>query len=62
MTTINTIEGFISAWIRRNCATVAAVRLDPHIDSDRITEDAEEYLNANNENSALWYPLVEDDL
>ncbi len=43
-------------------AVIAAVRLDPHIDSDLVLEDAEEYLNANNENTALWYPLPETDL
>ena len=31
-------------------------------DSDLVLEDAEEYLNANNENTALWYALPETDL
>ena len=43
-------------------AVVAAVRLDPHINSDRISEGIEEYLNANSKDTALWYPIVEDDL
>ena len=43
-------------------AVIAAVRLDPQIDSDLILEDAEEYMNANSEDTALWFPLVEDDL
>ena len=43
-------------------AVVAAVRLDPNIDSDRILEDIEEYLDTANENTALWFPLVEEDL
>ncbi len=43
-------------------AVIAAVRLDPHIDSDLILEDAEEYMNANNEDLALWFPLPETDL
>ena len=41
---------------------VAAVRLDPNIDSARITEDAQEYLDAASVNTALWYRLVEDEL
>ena len=43
-------------------AIVAAVRLDSRTGSDRLLEDPEEYLNANNEDTALWYPLPEDDL
>ena len=43
-------------------AVIAAVRLDPQIDSDLILEGAEEYMNANNEDLALWFPLPETDL
>ncbi len=35
---------------------------DPNIDSDRVLESIKEYLNTDNEDTALWYPLIEDDL
>ena len=43
-------------------AVVAAVRLDQYMDRIRIHENATTYLEENNENDALWYPLVERDL
>lgn len=43
-------------------AVVAAVRLDPHVTRDNILEDADQYLAADSEDAALWYPLVEEDL
>ena len=47
---------------RDTYAVIAAVRLDPTIDRNRIIEDPEVYLHANDEDSALWYPIVEDEL
>ena len=43
-------------------AVVAAVRLDQHIDRVRILDGIEEYLKADDEETALWYPLPESDL
>ena len=40
-------------------AVVAAVRMDPNIEN-RLFDDAAKFLDANDEDAALWYPLVEE--
>ena len=42
-------------------AVVAAVKLTPNIE-DLVLEDAAEYLEADNEETALWFTLVEEEL
>lgn len=43
-------------------AVVAAVRLDQHVDRVLILDSIEEYLKADDEETALWYPLSESGL
>ena len=43
-------------------AVVASVRLDPANIRHRIFDDPERFIDANAENAAFWYPLIEDDL
>ena len=42
-------------------AVVAAVRLDPEIES-RVVDDAEEYMKADRGSVAFWYEIVEEDM
>ena len=42
-------------------AVVAAVRLDPNVEN-LVLDDAAKLQDADNEDVALWYPIVEEDL
>ena len=42
-------------------AVVAAVRMNPNI-QDRLFDDADEYVAANDDKDALWYQVVEKDM